>query len=84
MLHIIFSQTSWWLIRFIVLLLAFGIFYDIEIIIIIYTLILIHIKLGLETILTDYIHNKFIYYTFLFFLRFLSLEMAYFFIDLVL
>ena len=84
MLHTIFSLISWWLIRLIAILIAFGIFYDIEIMILIYTLILIHLKLGLETILSDYIHNKFTHYIFLFFLRLLSLEMAYFFLDLVL
>lgn len=84
MLHITFSLISWWLIRLIAVLIAFGVFYDIEIIILICTLILIHLKLGLETILSDYTHNKFTRYVFLFFLRFLSLEMAYFFLDLVL
>lgn len=84
MSYTIFSLISWWLTRLAVLLLIPGIFYDIEILILIYTLILIHLKLGLETISTDYIHNKFIYYVFLFLIRFLSLEMIYFFLDLIL
>lgn len=84
MSYTIFSLISWWLTRLTVLFLIPGIFYDTEILILIYTLILIHLKLGLETISADYIHNKFIYFSFLFLIRFLSLEMVYFFLDLIL
>nr|YP_009441359.1 succinate dehydrogenase subunit 4 [Lympha mucosa]ATN23368.1 succinate dehydrogenase subunit 4 [Lympha mucosa] len=84
MLNINYSWLSWWLIRLTALLLIPGIFYDVEVLIIICSLIVIHLKLGLETILNDYIHDKIICLCFLLLIRLLSLEIIYFFSDFLL
>lgn len=84
MLHINYSQLCWWLIRLTALLLIPGAFCDPEILIMIYSLIVIHAKLGLETILNDYIHDKVICLCFLFLIRLSSLEIIYFLSDFLL
>jgi succinate dehydrogenase hydrophobic anchor subunit len=84
MLHVNYSQLCWWLIRLTALLLIPGVFYDLEILVIIYSLIIIHAKLGLETILNDYIHDKVICLCFLFLVRLSSLEIIYFLSDFLL
>lgn len=84
MLYVNYSQLCWWLIRLTALLLVPGIFYDLEILIMIYSLIIIHAKLGLETILNDYIHDKVTCSCFLSLIRLSSLETIYFFLDFLL
>nr|YP_009515588.1 succinate:cytochrome c oxidoreductase subunit 4 [Sirodotia delicatula]AVK39611.1 succinate:cytochrome c oxidoreductase subunit 4 [Sirodotia delicatula] len=84
MLYISYSRLSWWLIRLTGLLLVSGIFYDIEITIVMYSLIITHFKIGLEAILNDYIHEQLIYLYFTILIRFLSLELIYFFSDILL
>lgn len=84
MLYVNYSRLCWWLIRLTALLLVPGVFYDLEILIMIYSLIIIHAKLGLETILNDYVHDKVTFLCFLFLIRLSSLETIYFFSDFLL
>lgn len=48
----------WWLLRIPVILFLPSMFYDLEIIFLIFTFILLHLNLGLKSILNDYLHSK--------------------------
>nr|YP_009515565.1 succinate:cytochrome c oxidoreductase subunit 4 [Kumanoa mahlacensis]AVK39537.1 succinate:cytochrome c oxidoreductase subunit 4 [Kumanoa mahlacensis] len=84
MLNASYFKLSWWIIRLSGLLMLPGIFYDFEIIVLIYGIILVHLKLGLESIVNDYIHDKATCILYLLFLRLLSLEMLYLILDFLL
>nr|YP_010316746.1 succinate dehydrogenase subunit 4 [Batrachospermum sp.]UNB13399.1 succinate dehydrogenase subunit 4 [Batrachospermum sp.] len=84
MLYVNYSQLCWWLVRLTALLLVPGVFYDLEILVMICSLIIIHVKLGLEAILNDYVHDKVVCLCFLFLVRLSSLEIVYFFSDFLL
>ena len=49
---------QWWLIRVPVLLLIPSFFYDIEVVFLISSFLVLHLTFGLKTIVNDYLHNK--------------------------
>nr|YP_009490414.1 SdhD [Gracilaria tenuistipitata]ARU07645.1 SdhD [Gracilaria tenuistipitata]AWH62574.1 SdhD [Gracilaria tenuistipitata]AWH62599.1 SdhD [Gracilaria tenuistipitata var. liui]AXI97783.1 succinate dehydrogenase subunit 4 [Gracilaria tenuistipitata] len=77
-------DITWVLIRLAGFLFFFGLLLDIEIILLIVGLVLLHMNLGLNTILNDYIHfNKIkVFLTFL--IRFSSIEIGRYILELLL
>nr|YP_009515543.1 succinate:cytochrome c oxidoreductase subunit 4 [Kumanoa ambigua]AVK39515.1 succinate:cytochrome c oxidoreductase subunit 4 [Kumanoa ambigua] len=61
-----------------------SIFYDFEIVILIFSVLLIHLKLGLESVFSDYIHDKITYRLYLLFLCLLNFKMLYLILDFLL
>nr|YP_010199526.1 succinate dehydrogenase subunit 4 [Gracilaria baiana]UAD89384.1 succinate dehydrogenase subunit 4 [Gracilaria baiana] len=61
-----------------------GILLDVEIIILIIGLVLLHMNLGLRTILIDYIHINKIKITLLFLIRISSIEISRYLLELLL
>lgn len=49
---------NWWIVKFPVLLAGPLLFYDMEIFLFLIPIVFIHLLVGLETILYDYVHNK--------------------------
>nr|YP_009490439.1 SdhD [Gracilaria textorii]AWH62625.1 SdhD [Gracilaria textorii] len=77
-------DITWILTRLGGILFFSGILLDIEIIVLIIGLALLHINLGLKTILIDYIHIKKIKITLLFLIRISSIEISRCLIELLL
>lgn len=84
MLIIKHSLLSWWLVRISVLLTIPSVFYDPEILILVQSLLFLHIKTGLETIVNDYVHERVIITFYLVSLRFLSLKLTYYALEFLL
>lgn len=69
-----YINIFWWLVRIIGLLIVPIIFYDIEVFFLVFSLVYLHVKFGIQSILLDYVHNRVLFETFLLFLRLLGLE----------
>nr|YP_010199726.1 succinate dehydrogenase subunit 4 [Gracilaria flabelliformis]UAD89684.1 succinate dehydrogenase subunit 4 [Gracilaria flabelliformis] len=77
-------DITWVLTRLGGILFFSGILLDIEIIVLIISLALLHMNLGLRTILTDYIHIEKIKIALLFFIRISSIEISRYLLELLL
>ena len=74
---------NWWLVRVSVLLLLPGFFYDIEIIILTISFLILHLRFGLQTIFTDYFHNKLAKASLFILIRLINFEFIRCFIELL-
>nr|YP_009511957.1 succinate dehydrogenase subunit 4 [Melanthalia intermedia]AXI97884.1 succinate dehydrogenase subunit 4 [Melanthalia intermedia] len=77
-------NVHWLLLRLAGLFVFEGILVDIEIIILISGFLLLHINLGLQTILNDYIHIKRIKITLLILTRLSNIEVSRYILELIL
>nr|YP_009490389.1 SdhD [Gracilaria spinulosa]AWH62549.1 SdhD [Gracilaria spinulosa] len=77
-------DINWILMRLGGIFLFSGIFLDVEIVVLIIGFVLIHMNLGLKTILVDYIHIEKIKITLLFLIRISSIEISRYFVELLL
>nr|YP_010199751.1 succinate dehydrogenase subunit 4 [Gracilaria isabellana]UAD89709.1 succinate dehydrogenase subunit 4 [Gracilaria isabellana] len=77
-------DITWLFVRFGGILFVSGILLDVEIIVLISGLTLLHMNLGLRTILTDYIHIEKIKLTLLFLVRISSIEISRYLLELLL
>nr|WCH57910.1 succinate dehydrogenase subunit 4 [Hypnea nidulans] len=69
-------NLEWIVIRFSSLFTLFGVIIDSEIVFFIIGFLLVHISLGVSSILHDYIHIKKIKYFFIFLVKVLSMEIV--------
>nr|YP_010199826.1 succinate dehydrogenase subunit 4 [Gracilaria tikvahiae]UAD89834.1 succinate dehydrogenase subunit 4 [Gracilaria tikvahiae] len=77
-------DVTWLFVRLGGILFVSGILLDIEIIVLVSGLALLHMNLGLRTILTDYIHIEKIKITLLFLVRISSIEISRYLLELLL
>lgn len=84
MLNLFLSHPTWWAVRFSAIFISPGIIFDFEIMFLLQSLVLLHAKIGLESIMNDYVHDTTVKLLYLFFLRILSLEILLYFIDFIL
>lgn len=78
------SIVTWYLIRLSALALIPGFLFDLEIIILVQSFNLLHIKYGLESIIIDYVHNYNTQVLYLIFLRLSILKILFYAIELIL
>ena len=75
--------SNWWIVRISALLSFPSFFYDIEVIFFIISLLILHITLGLQTTLNDYLHNKRVKILLVVLTRLASLELLRYVLELL-
>ena len=65
---------QWWLTRFPVLLIIPSFVYDIEILFLVSSFLILHLTFGLKTVINDYLQNKTLQVFLLILIRLLSFE----------
>lgn len=84
MLNFFIPQSSWWLVRFSAMLIVPSIIFDFEVVFLIQSFLIVHAKLGLESVVNDYIHNITLKLLYLVLLRIIILEVFLYFIEFTL
>nr|YP_009445915.1 succinate dehydrogenase hydrophobic subunit [Eucheuma denticulatum]ATX68857.1 succinate dehydrogenase hydrophobic subunit [Eucheuma denticulatum] len=75
---------EWIVLRLSVLFLLFGLIFEIEVIIVLLGFIIFHVRIGIITILYDYIHVRKIRLFFLSLVKILSIEMSKYIVEFLL
>lgn len=65
---------NWWIVRIPALLLLPGVIFDLEVLILLNSFLILHLTLGIKTILNDYFDNKTLQIFLLILIRLTSLE----------
>ena len=77
-------QLMWWIVRGAPLLILPGLFFDLEITIVLFSYMFLHIQQGLESIISDYIHDQLTNCIYLVMIRLLMIQSFVYFIEFLL